>query len=60
MEWLTGYRTQLPGNVILDVSYVNREYKDRPAEADINNIYVNNVWQGLADPAGNTCIEAPR
>jgi len=54
VEWLAGYRTQLPGNVILDVSYVNREYKDRPAEVDINNIYQNGVWQGLADPAVNT------
>ena len=54
VEWLAGYRTQLPGDFILDVSYVNREYKDRPAEVDINNIYTNDVWQGLADPAVNT------
>jgi hypothetical protein len=54
VEWLAGYRTQLPGNVVLDVSYVDREYKDRPAYVDINNIYVNDVWQGLADPAVNT------
>jgi hypothetical protein len=53
-EWLTGYRTQLPGDFILDVSYVNREYRDRPAQVDINNIYTNDVWQGLADPTTNT------
>jgi hypothetical protein len=53
-EWLVGYRTQLPGNFILDVSYVDREYRDRPAQVDINNIYINNVWQGLADPTTNS------
>ncbi len=53
-EWLVGYRTQLPGNFIVDVSYVDREYRDRPAEIDINDIYTNGVWQGLVDPTTNT------
>jgi Carboxypeptidase regulatory-like domain/TonB dependent receptor/TonB-dependent Receptor Plug Domain len=53
-EWLVGYRTQLPGDFILDVSYVDREYRDRPAQVDINDIYTNGVWQGLVDPTTNT------
>ncbi|HMF62574.1 MAG TPA: hypothetical protein VK608_00675, partial [Edaphobacter sp.] len=38
-EWLIGYRTQLPGAVVLDASYINREYRDRPAQIDTNQIY---------------------
>ncbi|MBV9268836.1 MAG: TonB-dependent receptor [Acidobacteriaceae bacterium] len=53
-EWLVGYKTQLPGDFILDISYVDREYRDRPAEVDINDIYRNGVWQGLVDPTTNT------
>jgi hypothetical protein len=52
-EWITGYRTVLPGSFSLDVSYINREYKDRPAEVDINNIYNGNLWAGLVNPAVN-------
>lgn len=53
-EWLVGYRTQLPGDFIFDISYVDREYRDRPAEVDINDIYSNGVWEGLVDPTTNT------
>jgi hypothetical protein len=53
-EWIAGYRTVLPGAFSLDVSYVNREYKDRPAEVDINNIYNGKVWSGLVNPAVNS------
>lgn len=52
-EWLAGYRTQLPGSVVVDVSLVNRAYKDRPAQVDINQIYNGNVWGGLKDPTQN-------
>ena len=37
-EWLVGYRTQLPGEVVIDVSYIDREYRDRPAAYDTNQI----------------------
>jgi hypothetical protein len=30
-EWVVGYRTQLPGAVTFDASYIDRAYKDRPA-----------------------------
>lgn len=53
-EWITGYRTQLPGAVTVDVSYIDRQYKDRPAQVDINNIYEGKVWKGLVDPTQNT------
>lgn len=56
-EWLAGYRTQLPGEVVIDVSYIDREYRDRPAEIDTNQIYTSTtngtVWTGLVNPALN-------
>ena len=56
-EWLAGYRTQLPGEVVIDVSYIDREYRDRPAEIDTNQIYTSTangtVWSGLVNPALN-------
>ncbi|WP_162539457.1 TonB-dependent receptor [Granulicella sp. WH15] len=56
-EWLVGYRTQLPGQVLIDVSYIDREYRDRPAEYDTNQIYTTTstgtVWGGLVNPALN-------
>jgi hypothetical protein len=52
-EWILGYRTQLPGAVTLDVSYIDRAYKDRPAQVDTNQIYNGNVWAGLKDPSQN-------
>jgi hypothetical protein len=53
-EWLAGYRTQLPGDFIVDISYVDRQYRDRPAQVDINDVYTSDLWQGLADPTTNT------
>ena len=38
-EWIGGYRTQLPGAVTFDASWVNRTYKDRPGTVEINQIY---------------------
>ena len=56
-EWLVGYRTQLPGEVLVDVSYIDREYRDRPAAYDTNQIYTTTssgtVWSGLVNPALN-------
>jgi len=54
-EWLVGYRTQLKGGVVIDVSYIDREYRDRPAQIDTNQIYTTTangtVWSGLVNPA---------
>jgi hypothetical protein len=57
-EWLVGYRTQLPGELVVDVSYIDREYRDRPAQYDTNQIYTatasgGTVWSGLVNPALN-------
>ena len=56
-EWLVGYRTQLKGGVVIDASYIDREYRDRPAEIDTNQIYTTTangtVWNGLVNPALN-------
>jgi len=56
-EWLVGYRTQLPGAVVIDASYIHREYRDRPALVDRNQIYTSSgtgvIWSGLNNPAFN-------
>ena len=56
-EWIVGYRTQLPGDVTIDGSYIDREYRDRPAQVDTNQIYTTTstgtVWSGLVDPTIN-------
>ena len=56
-EWSVGYRKQLPGELVLDASYVEREYRDRPAEYDTNQIYTTTssgtVWGGLVNAALN-------
>jgi len=56
-EWLVGYRTQLPGSVVVDASYIHREYRDRPALVDNNQIYATTsngtIWNGLNNPAFN-------
>ena len=56
-EWLAGYRGQLPKEVTLDVSYIHREYRDRPAAYDTNQVYnttaAGTVWGGLVNPALN-------
>ena len=50
-EWLVGYRTQLPGEVVIDASYIDREYRDRPAQMDTNQIYTTTQrWNGLERP----------
>ena len=52
-EWVIGYRRQLPAAFTFDASYITRDYKDRPAQVDINQIFNGNVWAGLVDPTHN-------
>jgi hypothetical protein len=56
-EWLVGYRTQLKREVTVDVSYIDREYRDRPTEYDTNQIYTTTngqtVWGGLVNSTLN-------
>ncbi|HLI75834.1 MAG TPA: TonB-dependent receptor [Acidobacteriaceae bacterium] len=57
-EWIVGYRTQLPHEVTVDASYISRQYRDRPAAIDTNQIYnttaTGTVWAGLVNPAFNS------
>lgn len=43
-EWIVGYQRQLPGQTSVDVSFVRRNYKDRPALVETNGIYDNGVF----------------
>ncbi len=52
-EWTVGYQTQLPESTTLDASFINRQYKDRPALVDVNGIYEGNVFKGYKDPSQN-------
>ena len=52
-EWLAGYRRQFPGQMSLDVSFVHRAYKDRPASVETNGIYTGGVFQGYQNVAQN-------
>ena len=56
-EWSVGYEKQLPGELVLEANYIDREYRDRPAEYDTNQIYTTTgsgtVWGGLVNPALN-------
>ena len=56
-EWSVGYQKQLPGEVVLEANYIEREYRDRPAEYDTNQVYTTTgsgtVWSGLVNPELN-------
>jgi hypothetical protein len=52
-EWMVGFQKQLPGQLSIDVSWVNREYKDRPALVEINGIYDGGVFRGVINEAQN-------
>ena len=52
-EWIIGYRRQFPGQTSVDVSFVRRNWKERPAFVDINGIYDGGVFQGYRDPTAN-------
>jgi hypothetical protein len=52
-EWLAGYRRQLPGQTSVDVSFVHRSYKERPANVETNGIYTGGVFQGYQNQSQN-------
>jgi hypothetical protein len=52
-EWIFGYRRQLPGQVSVDVSFVHRDYKDRPARVEINRIIDGVTFKGYKNEAQN-------
>jgi hypothetical protein len=52
-EWIAGYRVQLPWQSSIDISYIDRAYKDRPAQVERNGIYDGGVFQGYRDESFN-------
>ncbi|MBI2835461.1 MAG: TonB-dependent receptor, partial [Acidobacteria bacterium] len=52
-DWIIGYQRQLPGNLSVDVAFVRRYYKDRPARVEVNAIYENGVFKGYRNEAFN-------
>jgi hypothetical protein len=52
-EWITGFRRQLPKQVSVDVSFVRRYYKDRPAKEEINRIIDGVTFAGYKNVAQN-------
>jgi hypothetical protein len=45
-EWTVGYRRQFPGQLAIDAGFVKRQYKDRPAQVEVNGIYDGGVFRG--------------
>jgi hypothetical protein len=52
-ELIGGYRRQLPQQVSVDVSFVRRYYKDRPAREEINRIINGVTFAGYKNEARN-------
>jgi hypothetical protein len=52
-EFIGGYRRQLPQQVSVDVSFVRRYYKDRPAREEINRIINGVAFAGYKNEAQN-------
>ncbi len=52
-ELTVGYRRQLPWQMVFDVSYLRREYRDRTGYIEQNGIYNGNVFAGYKDPTQN-------
>jgi hypothetical protein len=52
-EYLVGYRRQLQGQLTFDVSFIDRQYKHRPAVVEVNGIYDGGVFRGYRDESQN-------
>ena len=52
-EWLLGYRRQFEGQLSLDVSFIQRRYRHRPALVEVNGIYDGGVFRGYRNEAFN-------
>jgi hypothetical protein len=52
-EWIVGYRRSLPGQMALDASFVRRNWKDRPANIEVNGIYDGGVFRGYRNEEFN-------
>jgi hypothetical protein len=52
-EYLVGYRRQFRGQLTFDVSFIDRQYKHRPALVEVNGIYDGGVFRGYRDESQN-------
>jgi hypothetical protein len=52
-EFIAGYQRQLPRQTMVEMSFIRREYRDRPAAVETNGIYNGNVFVGYKDPTQN-------
>ena len=48
-EAIAGYKREFPGRVMMDLSYVYREYRNRSALVEVNGEYEGNVFVGYKD-----------
>lgn len=52
-EGVIGFARQFPGQLSVDVTFLRRNYKDRPALVDVNGIYDGVVFKGYKDETLN-------
>jgi outer membrane receptor protein involved in Fe transport len=52
-EWTVGYRRQFAGQATVDVGFIHRDYRDRPALVEQNAIYEGNVFRGYRNENQN-------
>jgi hypothetical protein len=52
-EWIVGYRRQWPRQFSMDISFVRRAYKHRPAAVEINRAIDGLTFRGYRDEAQN-------
>ncbi len=55
-EFLVGFRRQFPAQISFDGSFIQRYYRDMPAQIDVNGIYQNNLFVGYSDPTQNAIL----
>jgi hypothetical protein len=55
-EYLAGFRRQFPGQISFDGTFIQRYYRQMPAQIDVNGIYQNNLFVGYTDPTQNAIL----
>jgi hypothetical protein len=53
-EWTVGFRRQLPGQVVVDVGFIHRDYLNRAALLEQNATFSGNVFTGYRNPTLNS------
>jgi|GEM_PF-2467145 len=56
-EFTVSYSRQLPWKMVLDTTFIHRDYKDKIVGVDINGIYENGQFLGYRDPNFNQIFE---